>query len=232
VLLPLIITFCLCAVFCITPLALYLTWLGSINKRSRTTVIGGGWDFVLTTTGLSGFILFGGGVLISALQSNLRYAARGNWEQLQQAWGEERLVWGMLAFGYLLIVCGAVLWNVLARSWTLAVYNVGREPVELAIDEVLASVGVPASRFGNVWANDRQLVQLDYFHAFRHASVRVLTNDQRLAEELDRGLRKRLADVPPADGQAAGWLLSASVTCLVTVLCSILLLAYFLYLVS
>lgn len=230
-LLPLIVTFCLCAVFCITPLALYLTWLGAVNKRSKTTVFGGGWDFILATAGLSGFLLFGGGVLVSALQSNLRFAARGNWQQLQQAWGEERLVWGLLAFGYLLLVGGAVLWNVLVRSRSLSVYNVARDPIELAIDEVLAGVGVPASRFGNVWADGRQLVQLDYFNAFRHASVKILTTDDRLAEELDRGLRKRLAEVPPADGQAAAWLISASITCLVTVLCAILLLAYFVYLV-
>jgi len=230
VILPVIVVFCMCAVFCITPLAMYLTWLGSVNRRSKTTVIAGEWDFALLLSGLSGFILFGGGVLVAALQSNLRFAARGNWEQLQQAWGEERLVWGALALAYFVVVAAGVLLGVLLRSRSLVVFNIDRGQAELAVDEVLAGVGVPAPRFGNVWATSHPLVQLDFFHIFRHATIKIVCPDPRLGEEIERGLRLRLPLTPTADGAAAGWMLSASITLMVSVLCSILLLAYFLYL--
>jgi hypothetical protein len=229
--LPLLVIL-LCGVFCLAPLALYLSWLGSINRRPRPTVVGGGWDFAWLLAGLSGFLVFGGGLLVAALQSNFRYAARGNWEQIRDAWGQERLAWGAVALGYLLAVGGLAVLVIVSRLRTLSVYNIDRPQAEAAIDAALADAGVPASRFGNVWSNGRPVVAIDSFAGLRHATVRLVSPDPRVCEELERGLRQRLAAAPASDSPVAAWLYSAAISCFVTVLCCVLLIAYFIHLTT
>lgn len=228
---PLIITLCLCGVFCLVPLAMYLTWLGAVNRRHRPTVVGGAWDFALALAGLSGFLVFGGGVLVAAVQSRFRYPSHGSWDLVQAAFEEEQWTWGSVAGGYLLVVAGVALFGLVTRARSLAVYNVDREKVEAAIDEVLAASGVPASRFGDVWSDGRGLVAIDAFQAFRHVTLKVVAPDPRLAEEIDRGLRARLPQLPPSDGLAAGWVYSAAVTCTVVSVLCLGLLGWFVYLI-
>ncbi|OWK36985.1 hypothetical protein FRUB_07907 [Fimbriiglobus ruber] len=215
---------------CLTPVAVYLSWLGSINRRPRPTVISGAWDFVFLLGGLAGFVLFGGGIILSVLQSNIRLIGRGNWEQIKAVWGQEHLEWAAVTLAYILIVAAVVAVVVLLRAATLSVYNIGRDDLENAVDEALAQAGIPGVRTGNVWAADYRVVAIDWFAGFRHATVRILTPHPRDAEEIERGLRKRLAATPAADGPVASWLRSAATICLAAVACSLFLVFYFLYL--
>jgi hypothetical protein len=226
--LPLLVIL-LCGVFCLAPLTLYLSWLGSINRRPRPTVVGGGWDFVWLLGGLSGFLLFGGGLLVASLQSSVRYAARGNWQQIRDAWGEEKFAWAAVALGYLLVVGGLSALVIVSRMRTLSVFNIDRSEAEAVIDAALAEAGVSASRFGNVWSNDRPVVAIDVFHGLRHVSVRLLSTDPRVCEELDRILRQKFAAAPPSDSPVAAWLYSAAISCGVTVVFCVLLVAFFIY---
>lgn len=228
--LPLVIA-CLTGVFCLAPLAVYLSWLASVNRRPRPTVLDARWDFAALLGGLSGFLLFGGGVLVAALQSNARIAGRGNWEQIREAWGQEQVVWGLIAGGYLLAVAVAATVALLSRRQSVTVYNIEREVIEAAVDDALAAVGQPAQRLGNEWAaGGRAVVRIEPLPGLRNMTVRFVTADPQLAAELDRDLRRRLADAPGADSAAAGWLVAVAVGLLVAVTLSLLLLAYLVYL--
>src|SRR6476661_8012817 len=88
-----ILVLCLAGVFCLAPLAIYFLWLAFVTRRDQPTVISGPWDFVGLVAGLSGFILFGGGLVLSLVQSNFRYWMRGNFESLRAAWGQEKVTW-------------------------------------------------------------------------------------------------------------------------------------------
>jgi hypothetical protein len=230
--LPLAVIFCLCAVFCLAPLMLYLAWLGRVNRRARPTIISSGWDFAALLAGLSGFLVFGGGVLVAAVQSNFRCVVRGNWEQIAATWGQERLAWAAVALGYLLLLSGGVLLIVLSRARSLTVYNIDRDQTETVVGDVLAGLGLNVARFGDLWSeNGRGLVLIDWFPGFRNATLKVVCPDSQLAEEIERGLRERLPGAPAAAANpAAAWLYSQAIACAAVVGCSILLIAYYLYL--
>jgi hypothetical protein len=229
--LPLLVIL-LCGVFCLAPLTLYLSWLGSINRRPRPTVVGGGWDFAWLLGGLSGFLVFGGGLLVAGLQSSVRYAARGNWQQVRDAWGEEGTTWAAIAIGYLLVVGGLSALVIVSRLRTLSVFHIDRPEVEAVVETALAEVGVSANRFGNVWSNDRPVVSIDAFPGLRHVTIRLLNSDPRACEELERALRQRLVAAPPSAAPVAGWLYSAAISCGVTVLCCMLLVAFYIHLAT
>lgn len=228
--LPLVVLVLASGVLCLTPVAMYLSWVGGLHRKPRPTVVGGGWDFAALLAGLSGLVLFGGGVLVAAFHSNVRYAARGNWEQLQAVWGQERVAWAAFALGYVVVVVGTVALVARSRQRSVAVYNLDRDRAEAAVSDVLADAGVNATRFGDVWSDGRGVVAIDAFDALRHVTVRFVSPDPRLCEELDRGLRKRLATVPSADHRVAGLMYSAAVACSGAIACCLALIAYFLYL--
>ena len=80
--LPYILAICFCGVFCLIPLAMYLLYMARITRRDHPTPVSGAWDFAGLAVGLSGFIVFGGGLLLTLFQSNFRYWMRGNVEAL------------------------------------------------------------------------------------------------------------------------------------------------------
>ena len=127
------LVFCLGAVFSLAPLAIYLLWLATLNRRLHPTVLAGGWDFAALLGGLAGFILFGGGLFLSLLQSNARILFRGNVEAMRDAWGQENVTWVVTVAVYLLIVVGSVLLTLASRRRTLVVYNVDPGQFEAAI---------------------------------------------------------------------------------------------------
>src|SRR5262249_39047897 len=103
---------------------MYLFWLAMITRRVRPTVVSGQWDFVGVVLGLSGFIVFGGGLVLWLLQSNFRYLMRGNFEAFRAAWGQEKVTWIFFALLYLICVIGWIVLTLAARRRSLVVYNV------------------------------------------------------------------------------------------------------------
>lgn len=228
--LPIVIA-CLVGVFCLAPVVIYLTWLAALNRRPRPTVLDGQSDFAALLAGLSGFILFGGGVLVAAVQSNARIVGRGSWEQIRAAWGQEQTAWLATAGGYLVVVVALATVGLLGRRRSVVVFNVDRHTVEAAVEDSLVASGLPADRQGNEWrvAGGTPSVTLDPAPGLRNVTVRFVTPDPRVAEELDRGIRLRLADAPGADSAAAGWLLAVAVGLLTAVILCLTLLASVIY---
>ena len=201
------------------PLALYLTWLGVVNRRPRPTAVSGPWDFVALAAGLSGFLLLGGGVLAAGLHAGVRSALAGNWVQVRAAWDADRLLWLLAVAGYVLAVGGFVWLGVRGRAGSLSVYNLPRDRAEAAVEAALADAGISATRFGDVWAaGGARVAAIDPFPGFRHVTVRLLDADPRVREELERGLRARLAATVTGTNPVAVWVMTAGVVCMLTAL--------------
>ena len=221
--LPFILVLCLAGVCCLIPLAAYLFWLSGLNRGHTPAVVPGGWDFAALVAGLSGFLVFGGGLLLALVQSNVRFAVRGNFEALRDAWAQERQTWTLVAAAYLLAVAGGVVAAGLTRRRTLVVYNAEPDLVEAALADLFDRLGRPVQRRGNLWVAGVPLFELEPFAAVRTVTVRWLADDRRLFEEVARHLR----DAAPAAGRdnpAGPWLMTGAVVCgIVAAFCSLLL---------
>ena len=159
---PWIVTVCRGLLVCLPPLAVYLFAVANRHRGPRPVVLSAGLDFLTLLAGLGGFLLAGGLLFLTAVQSDARLLGRGNFVQVQAAWGQERLAWAAAVAVYAGGLTAAVGLTVRARSRSVAVYNADRASLETAVGEVLTAAGVPAERFGDRWAADRDLVGVEY----------------------------------------------------------------------
>jgi hypothetical protein len=227
-----VLVVCLAGVFCLAPLSVYLLWLALVNRRSRPTVVAGRWDFAALLLGLSGFFVYGGGLLLSLLQSNVRYWMRGNFEALRDAWGQEKVAWSLVVFAYLLLVVGGSALALLSRRRTLVVYNVEPGPFETTLAEVFEQIGRPAERRGNVWVVGVPVCELEPFAGGRTVTLRWIAADLPLFQEVERHLRAAVGGLPTSESQTARWLMSSALgTAVVAIACTVLLVVYVLALV-
>lgn len=200
----------LAGLFCLAPLAVYLLWLALLNRRDRPTVISGPWDFAALVAGLSGFVLFGGGLVLSLLQSNFRYWMRGNFESLRAAWAQEGLMWLLLSLGYLLLVIGCVLLALASRRRSLVVYNVEPAEFETALTEVFEQLNKPVERKGNRWVCGVPLFELDRFERGQTVTLRWLSDDRLLFQDVERLLREAVGNLAPGDENTGRWLMACA----------------------
>lgn len=222
---------CLGGVLGLGPLGLYLLWLARLNRRDHPTVVGGTWDAAALLAALSGFVLFGGGLVLTLFRSNARYWTRGNFEALKDAWHQEQTAWGLTVAAYLLAVVGGAVALVRARRRTLVVYNVEPDVFEATLAEAFDRLGRAVERRGNLWAAAGPLLEVEPTPAGNAVAVRWVGDDRRLFEELDRQLRAAAPAVPGADLEAARWLMTGAVVCGIGVGFSATLLAYALSLI-
>ena len=224
--LPYILAICLCGVFCLVPLTMYLMWLARVARRDRPIVVSGPWDFAGVLLGLSGFLLFGGGLVLTLAQSNFRFWMRGNIEAFRAAWVEERVTWTLLMLFYAFIVIGFAAITLAARRRTLVVYNIDPAALETVLTELFDQLGRPVERRGKLWVGGDPLFELDTFEGGHTATLRWASPDERLFEDVTRHLRAALGSHPAGENPAAGWLRAAAVGSGAVVVCSFGLLVY------
>ena len=219
-----ILVVCLATVFSLAPFALYLLWLTTLNQKAHPTLLGGGWDFAALLGGLAGFLLFGGGLFLSLLQSNARFFLRGNLEALRDAWGHEQLTWSLTAVAYLLIVAGGATLALLSRRRILVVYNVDPNQFETTLSEVFDQMGRTVDRQGNLWSSGGPLLELERSENGRAVMVHWISSDRPLFQELERHLRIAVPSLPGGENVVARWLMFGAVSSLaLVVFCSVLL---------
>ncbi|MBY0458429.1 MAG: hypothetical protein K2V38_13905 [Gemmataceae bacterium] len=208
---PFILVVCLAGVLCFGPLGLYLLWLARVTRRDRPTAVAGPWDFAGLAVGLSGFALFGGGLVLSLVQSNFRFWMRGNFEALRAVWIQERVTWSLLAFFYLVLVVGACALALLSRRRSVVVYNIAPDEFEALVGEVFEQLGRPIERRGNTWVAGQPLFALDAFEGGRTVTLRWLSPDEGLCAEVERLLRAALSAHPASDDNAVTrWLMAGA----------------------
>lgn len=208
---------CLAAVLSLTPLACYLLWLAALTRRDRPTVVAGAWDFVGLLAGLSGFILFGATLLLTLVQSNVRFWRRGNFEALRAAWGEEKVSWLLVTVGYLVLVIGGAAVTLSARRRSLVVYNVEPDRFEATLMEVFEHLGRPVERRGNLWSSGLPLCELDPFAGGKTVTLRWLSEDRHLFQEVERHLRDAVRTITTVENPAGRWLTSAAAGCIIVI---------------
>jgi hypothetical protein len=222
-----IVVTCVAGVVCLAPMGVYLLWLASVNRRSHPTVIAGAWDFAALLLGLSGFILFGGGLLLTLLQSNIRYWMRGNFQAVRDAWGQEQVTWSVIAGLYLLVVVGGAVLVLLARRRTLVVYNTDPAEFEDVVTEVFDQLGQPVERRGNLWVGSGPLFELEPFANGRTVTLRWLADDLPFFQEADRQLRLAAsAAVSSGHNPSARWLMTGAAGSGMVVFVSLVLLVF------
>ncbi len=230
--LPFILVLCVAGAFCLAPLAIYLLWLAQITRRDRPAILSGTWDFVGLLFGLSGCVLFGGGLVLSLLQSNFRYWMRGNFESLRAAWGQDKVSWMLLAGAYLLAVIGWVLFMVSSRRRSLTVYNIDSVVFESTLAEVFENLNHPVERRGNLWVSSVPLLELDRFPRGRNVTLRWIADDRLLFQEVDRLLREAVRSLYTENNPSSQWLMAAAIGTGLSAISCFLLLIYALHLLS
>jgi hypothetical protein len=223
---PFILAICLCGVFCLIPLALYFFWLAQVTRGEHPKVLSGTWDFAGLLLGLSGFIVFGGGLILTLFQSNFRYWMRGNFEALRAVWIQERVTWMLLVSFYLLVVASVAGLTLAARRRSVVVYNIEPAAFEVLLGEVFDHLGRTVERRGRVWASGAPLCELDTYEAGHTVTLRWVSDDVRLFEAVERQLRAALATQTAGENPASRWLTAAGVGSAVTVVCCFGLLLY------
>ena len=194
---------CFTALVCLMPVTFYLCWLASVNKKSRPTVVSGRWDFALVLAALSGFLLVGGALLLTLVQSDSRSVLRGNFEQVREGWGQNTGSWLFIVIGYFLLVIGAAALTLTNRTRWLSIYNVDLVAAERSIAAALERSHIlNATRYGNRWAHGPGILDLVPFRGLSHITVRLLSESAETRAEIERHLRDELLAVGPADNAA------------------------------
>ncbi|AWM38933.1 hypothetical protein GobsT_28360 [Gemmata obscuriglobus] len=224
---PFILVICFAGIVCLIPLAFYLFWLAQITRREHPVAVAGTWDFTALVLGLSGFIVFGAGVVLTLLQSNFRFWMRGNFEAFRAVWIKEWVTWSVLVSFYLIAVVGGIGLTLLARRRSLVVYNVEPETFESLLNEMFAQLGRPLERTGNLWVSGVPLFELDTFEDGRTVTLRWVSDDGRLFEDVTRLLRTALTTHLADENQVTRWLHSAAVATVAVAGCSFALLIYY-----
>jgi hypothetical protein len=209
-------------ILCFTPLTLYLFWLAAVNRGDRPVVVSGAWDFVGLFAGIGGFVLCAGMVL-TVIGANANVFRRGGFAELQNAWANAQLAAALTPIGYALLVGACVVLTLRSRGRSLAVYNVHAPAAEDALARALAKLGLDAKRRGNLWSDDRPIVEVVPFAVFSHLTIKLFLRDQRPREELERELRTALPRVSIGENPAGPWLTTAAVSCFITTLCCVVL---------
>jgi hypothetical protein len=85
------------------------------------------------------------------------------------------------------------------------VYNVEPERFEAALAEMLEHLNRPVERRGNLWSSGVPLFELEPFDGGRTVTLRWLSDDRRLFQDVERRLREAMRSVVAPDNPAARW---------------------------
>ena len=134
------------------PLAVYLLVLGLINRHRHPLLVSGVWDGIGLIFGVSGFLLFAGPAILSALNERWRkFWLLGKGDIALAGPNGAWQFWIFLSLLYfLLIVSGAAYYFWRQRHLT-AVYNATAAQVEHALMDVCEQLGINPTRSGDLF---------------------------------------------------------------------------------
>jgi len=221
------------SLFCLMPLALYFLFLATLNHRRRPTLLSGRWDFTGLLLGLSGFILMGGPLLVSTIDSTWRSVLfGGNFDRLRSAWDANSRIWSLTVLAYLLALAGTIYYMLHRRQQVSVIYNIDPAEVGGIIESAASGQGLRARSIVGGWEilkpaknfeadNELLLTRREYseatiavesFVAFRNVSLRWQARDPQLLCALEQEIARRLQEVESPENPTAGWLMTAAVS--------------------
>lgn len=221
----LILALCMAGITCVTPLTLYLFWLGHINRREQPSVVSGVWDFMALLMGLSGFLLCGTILVLTSVAAGSHIWTGHTFEQLSRSWGQDYSIWVISLLLYIALLTGVILGTLYSRRRSLGVYNASLEGVDAAIERVFKLQGRVVLRNGNLWSTPegQPLVEVIPFHALRHIQVKWLMSDPRMREECDRQLRVAMSQQLSPENPMAQWVMTSAISGFISILCFVVL---------
>jgi len=210
------------------PLSFYMLVLGIINRRSHPLMVSGPWDFTGILFAASGFLAFGGPLVLSTLNEKFRpfllwgpgsYSGLGNGDALWFVW----LTLSVLYFVAVVVGAAVMLW--LQRKQT-AIYNIDQETFAVALAEVCQNLGLRYSHSGTSYLfeavkavgteaitlepspprTQRVLVDVDYFRPMRHITLRWSAVDAPLRKEIEDELARKFEETVVMPSDLGGWL--------------------------
>jgi len=231
---------------CLLPLALYLLFLAFLNKRPHPTLLHGRWDLTCLLLGLSGFLLVGGPLLLSAFDSNLRgYVFEGSFGQIRQALHADATLWPFLAGGYVVLLAATIFFLMRSRARLSVIYNLAPDETETLLASVLERLRLPWRKrsgifeVGSLPNNDApppekasppatgespfrlsSLLEVNSFPAMHHVTLRWSDEEPEVRRAVELELERTLPNTASTPNPAAGWFITASVALfLVMLLC-------------
>jgi hypothetical protein len=138
-------------VFCF-PLSIYLLVLGFINRRRYPLLVSGVWDGIGLVFGVSGFLLFAGPAVLSALSERWRMfwllgkgdiplgGPDGTWQ-----------FWIFLSILYFLLIIGGAAYYFWRQRHLTAIYNADAAQVEHALMDVCEQLDIHPVRSGDLF---------------------------------------------------------------------------------
>jgi hypothetical protein len=225
---------------CLLPLALYLLFLAFLNNRPRPTLLSGRWDLTCMLLGLSGFILVGGPVLLSAFDSTWRAIIfEGNFAHARSQLRDEPATWSILAAIYVLGMATAIILMMRARQRVSVIYNLGSD-VDVLVARALDRLGLrwrkqfgayevlPPQASGDTkeaadsdgkplpaYREDAAFfrasqLEVDPFPAMSHVTLRWYEADPAMRRVVESELLKLLDHTPSPPNPAGSWFLTGS----------------------
>jgi hypothetical protein len=134
------------------PLALYLLLLGLINRRRYPLVVSGVWDGIGLTFGVSGFLLFAGPAILSALSERWRmFWLFGKGDIVLAGPDGAWPFWIFLSVLYFLLIVGGGAYYFWRQRSLTAIYNANAAQVERALMDVCEQLGLNPMRSGDLF---------------------------------------------------------------------------------
>lgn len=205
---------------CLFPLAIYLLILAYLNRGPHVVTLAGAWDCAGVLLGISGFLLFGGPMVLNGLYEKARMAALVESSQLsasalflrpfgQLPWENWLILW-CLYFVVVALGSACLLWR---RQYSLAIYNITSEDFDLVLSHVLHRRGWTADRkSGQVTLyrpgteNAGGELKVTAFPAARHVTLQ-WQGGLPFPRDLYEELAKTLATFPSGSNPMSSWLL-------------------------
>jgi hypothetical protein len=146
--------------FIIPPAAIYLLFLGWLNRRPRPVFVSGPWDFAGVLFALGGLLLFGGPALFSSLEEDSRlfwligaYPDNAGWlwtlgRNFGVAADDLWWLWLLLRAVYFVLVAGGAAWMLWRCRRVTSVYNVDADALHQTLPAVFQRLGLTPTRTG------------------------------------------------------------------------------------
>lgn len=134
------------------PVAIYLIVLGLLNRSRHPLLISGIWDGIFLLFGVSGFLLFAGPAVFSALNERWRLfwllgkgdaplaEPRGAWQ-----------FWIFLSLLYFILIVGGAAYYLWRQRHITAIYNADAEQIEHVVSEICEQSEVYPVRSGGLF---------------------------------------------------------------------------------
>jgi hypothetical protein len=134
------------------PLAIYLLILGILNRRLHPLLVSGIWDGIGLLFGLSGFLLFAGPTVLSAMNERWRmFWLLGKGEAPIGGSDGAWQFWIFLSILYFVLVVGAAAFYFWRQRRVTAIYNADVRQIENALSEICEQLDVHPVRSGGLF---------------------------------------------------------------------------------